>query len=440
MAPYRAIKNQENEIYSTLTQDVGNITQVSLLIIEFVTSVVLIVACLFYMAYLSIPMFLVSFGVIVLAILFYEFLSKKSVKRFNRARDLEANFMQSFNSILHGSKEINLDRSKGLGIYDLKSKVTADEALDNNQKAYVGFLNSQLVGQVAFYVLIVFILLYAGSILGVSVGVVISFTFILLYILGPIGNVTSIIPFVSRAAISLRKMKQLEHDVENMVEQIIEKVVPMARFESLNYRDVQFSYGEDTFGVGPINFEITKGRIIFIYGGNGSGKTTFMNTLLFLYAPTSGTIFFNQEELKKENISAFKKLFGVVFSDFHLFDQFYGLESLDQEKAKEYLELFEISEKVTVTENGFSTIDLSSGQRKRLALIATLLENKPILVLDEWAADQDPHFRKKFYQTILPTLKAEGITIIAITHDDNYYHCSDSIYRMEYGKLKEVNN
>ncbi|MEO0778406.1 MAG: peptide ABC transporter, partial [Bacteroidota bacterium] len=127
-----------------------------------------------------------------------------------------------------------------------------------------------------------------------------------------------------------------------------------------------------------------------------------------------------------------------VFSDFYLFDEFYSVGEVNEAKLRDYLELFEIDEKVTIEGGKFSTTDLSTGQRKRLALIAVLLEDKPVLVLDEWAADQDPYFRKKFYTEILPRFKKEGWTIIAITHDDKYYDCCDRLLKMDYGRLYEL--
>jgi multidrug/microcin transport system ATP-binding/permease protein len=77
----------------------------------------------------------------------------------------------------------------------------------------------------------------------------------------------------------------------------------------------------------------------------------------------------------------------------------------------------------------------SKGQSKRMSLIFALLENKPILVLDEWAADQDPHFRKFFYEELIPKLKREGKTIIAVTHDDAYFNQADRIIKFDYGKI-----
>jgi len=437
-APYQRLKEQRNEIYSTLTHDVGNITQASLLIIEFATSIVLIVTSLGYMAYLSLPLFWVSIGVIALGVVVYELLSRQSTEQFNKARDLEEGFISSFNAIMNGAKEINMDRSKGYGIYDKKTASVANEALRNNQKAYVGFLNSQLVGQILFYILITFILLYGGSTLNVSVLVTINFTFVLLYILGPIGNVMSIIPFASRAMISMKRMRELKEKMISIAdEKSHTELKRTIEFEKLEYSSCSFSYGENKFGIGPIDFTLKKGEINFIYGGNGSGKTTFMNTLLSIYVPTEGKVQVNGKEVKNGEIQLFKSLFAVVFGDYHLFDQFYGNTDFDRERAKRYLKLFEIEEKVSITDTGFSTIDLSTGQRKRLTLIAALLEEKPILVLDEWAADQDPYFRKKFYQEIIPQIKKEGITVLAITHDDKYYHIADRLFKMEYGQLKE---
>ncbi|MBQ7271513.1 MAG: ATP-binding cassette domain-containing protein, partial [Campylobacter sp.] len=86
----------------------------------------------------------------------------------------------------------------------------------------------------------------------------------------------------------------------------------------------------------------------------------------------------------------------------------------------------------------FSTTNLSSGQRKRLAMVSTLLENNKFLMLDEWAADQDPVFRKQFYEEILGTLKAKGYTIFAISHDDRYFEYADKIYKMKNGEISRL--
>jgi putative ATP-binding cassette transporter len=94
-------------------------------------------------------------------------------------------------------------------------------------------------------------------------------------------------------------------------------------------------------------------------------------------------------------------------------------------------------DKVSVANGQFSTIDLSTGQRKRLALLAAILERSPILVFDEWAADQDPVFRRKFYREIIPDLTERGHTIIAVTHDSRFFDVSTRQIHMEYGTIAD---
>jgi putative ATP-binding cassette transporter len=198
--------------------------------------------------------------------------------------------------------------------------------------------------------------------------------------------------------------------------------------------------GQGEFSIGPIDMAVSRNETLFIYGSNGTGKTTLILSILGLLKPKEGETSFNGIRLTDDNYRVYRTLFGVVFNDFYLFEKLYGIGEVDGEKAVYYLSLFELDNKVSFANRAFSSRDLSTGQRKRLALVATLLENKPVIVLDEWAADQDPHFRKKFYTRILPILKAEGFTIIAITHDDKYYHCADRLYKMENGRLTEMLN
>jgi putative ATP-binding cassette transporter len=200
---------------------------------------------------------------------------------------------------------------------------------------------------------------------------------------------------------------------------------------------LEFYYGDHdkTFGIGPINFDVRKGEVVFIYGGNGSGKTTLIYSILGLCFPSGGMIRLNDTSINETNYADYRTAFSVVFNDFYLFNELIGVDDFDIDKWEYYIRLFELENKVTLEGRCFSTTDLSTGQRKRLALIAALMEEKPILVIDEWAADQDPYFRKKFYTQIIPLLKQDNFTIIAITHDDKYYYCADRLYKMDYGKL-----
>ena len=187
--------------------------------------------------------------------------------------------------------------------------------------------------------------------------------------------------------------------------------------------------------VGPNSLTIRRGDCIFITGGNGSGKTTFINLLLTLIPSSGGQVSVDGVIVTDDNVDAYRSLFAAIFSDNHLFQTLYGTAPFTPEETRRLLGDMEILEKVQVVNKRFTTTDLSGGQRKRLALVAAQLEHKPILVMDEWAADQDPAFREKFYRQILPALKEQGYTIVAITHDDRYFDAANARFHMEDGRL-----
>jgi putative ATP-binding cassette transporter len=126
----------------------------------------------------------------------------------------------------------------------------------------------------------------------------------------------------------------------------------------------------------------------------------------------------------------------VVFSDFFLFDSLLGLEVPEGDaRPEEYLERLLLHHKVKIEGGTLSTLDLSQGQRKRLALLTAYLEDRPIYLFDEWAADQDPEFKEVFYRHLLPDLKARGKTVVVISHDDRYYDAGDRLVRLDSGGL-----
>lgn len=442
-ADYEQMMKYKEKIQSALIYDVGTMTQGALNSIQFLTSVVVVITCFIYMGVQSVPLFLVTLGVAVLGVGVYLLRLSKNNKQFEEARELEDGFMKYFNSLLFGVKEIQLDGNKGKAIYDGKVIPIARASYENNTKAFTGFLNNQIIGQVLFYILIASILVYFSVILDIEVVTTVNFLFILLYLLGALETIMVLLPGLMQARVSAKKVDALKTELMVTIDTSAEREVlhPAKTFSNIKAKGISHAYeakiGEKGFQIGPIDWELNTGEITFVYGGNGSGKTTFFYSILGLLKPQQGTIELDGNMIDYKSSGYYKSLFSSVFNDFYLFDEFYGNENFDREKALELIKLFEMQGKVEIQEKGFSVTELSTGQRKRLALIATILEQKPIIVLDEWAADQDPYFRKKFYEEILPKLKGEGFTILAITHDDRYYHCADRIYKMEFGKLSE---
>jgi putative pyoverdin transport system ATP-binding/permease protein len=196
---------------------------------------------------------------------------------------------------------------------------------------------------------------------------------------------------------------------------------------------------EGSFHLGPIELSFTPGELVFLIGGNGSGKTTLALLLLGLYAPESGTIRLDGVPIDEINRENYRQLFSAVFSDYHLFDTLFGLNRTGLDvQAREYLDRLQLRGKVQIKDGEFSTQSLSQGQRKRLALLTAYLEDRPFYVFDEWAADQDPVFRRVFYEELLPDLKARGKTALVITHDDQYFSIADRCLRMDLGKITAV--
>jgi putative pyoverdin transport system ATP-binding/permease protein len=190
------------------------------------------------------------------------------------------------------------------------------------------------------------------------------------------------------------------------------------------------------FALGPVDLAFSPGELVFLIGGNGSGKTTLAKVIVGLYAPENGHILLDGVEVDEARRDRYRQLFSVVFSDFYLFDSLLGirLERLDQ-AAQALLEALQLSHKVTIDQGVFSTLDLSQGQRKRLALLVAYLEDRPFYLFDEWAADQDPLFKDVFYRRLLPALKAKGKTVVVITHDDRYFHLADRLIKLESGQV-----
>ncbi len=440
-ANFQDFNKRKDQIHTVLINDISALTNFSLSIIHFLSAFLMTIGCFVYMGMQSKVLLGITFCVSVFGILFYwagTYYNKRNVKL---SRELENKFMKSFLDILDGFKEIHMNPKIGRDIFDRKIWKISNESYANNTKAYTSFLNMEITGEVLFYALIAFILIFNSLFSNESPGSIVNFVFILFYLLGSINTLMHIIPTLVTAKIASKGIYNLKKDLsDDRFQTNIEKEeISKIEFEELIVSDLVFSYvvekNNEDFAIGPLNFTIKRGEIIFIYGGNGSGKTTFINALLGISKSNSGTIRFNGTELSTTNYEEYRTLFSVVFSDFYLFEELYGFDNISESEVNDYLKMFELNEKVSFKNNSFSSINLSAGQRKRLALIISLIRSNPILVLDEWAADQDPSFRKKFYTQIIPELTSRGFSIIAITHDDTYYNVSDKLYKMEFGQL-----
>lgn len=272
--------------------------------------------------------------------------------------------------------------------------------------------------------------------------IIANYVIVFLYMTGPVNEILGGVPQLVHIRISWQRIQQMLRNVEHYVETKEQAAVTIDPFKGpiqLQLNSVLYKYknteGEaNGFVVGPFEMEFNSGEIVFIAGGNGSGKSTFSKLISGLYEPDEGEILLNGKKVSSDELNQY---YSAILSDFHLFDRLYGIQTEGrEEEIEQYLKLLELHDKVGVKNGYFTTTRLSTGQRKRLALLITQLEDRPILLFDEWAADQDPHYRRFFYEEMLPQMRAKGKCVIAITHDDQYFHLADKLIVMEMGKIR----
>ena len=439
-APLRSVeKTGSSRIMASFTEDIGAITGAFLNVPTLCINLTIIVSCLAYLAWISSPsllLFLIAF--LIMAIVTTQILQRKAQGYLKTSRENWEELMGHIRALIDGAKELRLH---GRRRHAFVSAMFGPAALLLRRNSNVGlgiYSVSSSWSQVLYFIFIGAILF---GLTGRSSIVLISYTLTLLYMRGPIILLLNIYPLFGRASISLKKMEDLGLSLSSFRrEEFYEtKEEQLSDWMRLQLSGVMFTYSDldHSFVLGPVDLALHPGEIVFMLGGNGSGKTTFAKLLTGLYAPDAGEVRLGDITITDENRDSYRQHFSVVFSDFYLFDRLLGLDSPDlDETARKYLIKLQLDHKVEVKGGALSTTRLSQGQRKRLALLTAYLEDKPIYVFDEWAADQDPLFRDVFYLLLLPDLKARGKAVLVITHDDRYFYAADRVIKLNYGKVE----
>ena len=265
-----------------------------------------------------------------------------------------------------------------------------------------------------------------------------GYALVFVYMVGPLEALLLHIPRANLAKVSAERIEEITRAMTTLEIEADSSSSPGLR--SILLQGVLHRYyheqSDEFFTLGPIDLDFHPGEITFLVGGNGSGKTTLAKLLVGLYPPEEGRIILNGDVVDDSTRDRYRQLFSTVFSDFHLFDRLLetGRADLDSE-GNDLLTKLHLQNKVKVQNGAFTTLALSQGQRKRLALVVAYLENRPFFIFDEWAADQDPVFKEVFYRELLPELRAMGKAVLVISHDDRYFHLADRLVRMESGCL-----
>lgn len=443
-APLRHLEETgPHKILAVLIQDINSITSCMLVVPAFCINATVVVGCMIYLGWLS-PGVLAGLTVFLLiAVVSMQRIQQNGLRSLTRAREEWDKLIEHFRALTEGTKELKLHRRRREAFLTdiLQATALAYRQYDNRGKTIYSIGSSW--SHVLYFIFIGFILFLLPDLGKVSLATLSGFTVTALYIRAPVTILLEAYPMFKRANIALSKVEELGLTLKNLGHQEVAEAAEVAdpSWVRIDLQGVTHEFyherDDQRFALGPIDLSFSPGELVFVVGGNGSGKTTLAKLLVGLYSPAGGEILWNGESVTDANRDRYRQNFSVVFSDFYLFEQLIGLDSphLGSE-ATEYLTKLQLHKKVSINDGKLSTIDLSRGQRKRLALLTAYLEDRPIYVLDEWAADQDRVFRDVFYLQLLSELKARGKTVIAITHDDHYYHLADRIIKLNEGKLE----
>lgn len=430
-------------LLAALTEDVTMITAGVYVVPTICINVVTVVGCLAYLGWLSPLVLLMVVALIVLGTLIYRIPMRIAGRFMAQARQRTDALYGHFRALTQGTKELKIHAPRRAEFFATHLQGTAAAQREETLVAQRIYTVAAVWGQLILYITLGFLLFVVPAIQSSNMGQVTTYVLTLLFLAGPLTGIVVMVPTLNRSAVSLRKIEELGL---SLTAQSTETDTGAATPEPPTWQSVEMvgvthvyhrERENSSFTLGPLSLAFRPGELVFLVGGNGSGKTTFAKLLTGLYVPERGHVRLDGEPVTQRNRERYRQLFSVVFSDFFLFENLLGLDadSVD-ERARQYVELLQLQHKVEVKGGRLSTLDLSQGQRKRLALLAAYLEDRPFYVFDEWAADQDPVFKEFFYLQLLPELKARGKTVLAISHDDRYYHLGDRIIRLEDGRLE----
>ncbi len=430
-------------LLASLNSDTSHLTSAFISLPSAVYGLVLNLGGFAYLAWLSQPLFAATAAWMLLTVMVGWLLMRQTHARIDAARAIEDLLYEDYQAALLGRKELTLNRQRAEQFYRQEFECHAIASRDRETAADIfnGFnenwANVMILGSIG----LVFFLAHGAGWADHTVATTYSLT--ILFLRTSLTGLIAATPSLIGGSVALDKLNSLQlpeyrPDFYGLSQNLT------SNWQALTFQCVRYRYPEtergNRFSVGPLDFTLRAGEIVFLIGGNGSGKTTFIRLLTGLYRPQAGAILLTGSALAEPDCPAYRRLFSTVFSDFHLFHRLLGPDGRDAapEEIAYWLEFLELTPKVRVEDGRLQDTRLSQGQRKRLALLVAILEDRPIMVLDEWAADQDPGYRRRFYTELLPLLKARGKTVLAVTHDEHYFDVADRVVKMDEGRLLEI--
>jgi len=442
-APLPALERiGEPRMIAALTVDIPRIVTGARVTPDLLIDTVVTFGMLGFLLVLNVDVFFFVIACIVFGIVTFQLPMLLANRRFVSARKAYDDLQASMNGLIRGVKELKLSEARRRDFFEnvLQSQENAvcaheksGHTLIRAGTTYGDLLSFFVIGCILF-VFVNYRLISNAELVGVVMA--------LLYLTGPVAMILANLPQLSLARVSLQRFNALCDEIPEEtvgVEGATPQPWTSVRFEGVSYRH---RGGDDDrhFQVGPLDLELRKGRITFIVGGNGSGKSTLSKLITLHYRANGGCIRFGNTAVDDTTIGTLRQSICAIYSNYHLFDRVLGFKDQDalRQQVEHYLEALQLVGKVEFRDGRFSTLSLSDGQRRRLALLVAMLDDRELYLFDEWAADQDPEFKAVFYHEILPALKARNKAIVVISHDDRYFDVADQLITLEEGMIAHV--
>ncbi len=430
------------EIFARLSVDIHMVAGFATISMRAVEHGLLLLVCLAYMGYLSLQGLGAALIAIVAGVGVYLAQEREGSANMRIARRKQAEFFEEMNGLLHAFKQLKINQAKktdALRDLDVVSRAHRDAELRSDDL----FLKSELTARAFTLVLIAVIIFVLPWLTPADNIVVFQFVAAILFMLGPFEMLIGSIPSMLKARVCYQNLMRLDEGIEaysSLAESTPQSAAPLT-FERISLRGVCFQYrmppAGESFGIGPVDLDINRGEVLFIVGGNGSGKTTLLKVLTHLYKPSAGETLVDGRALDQSTEQPYREMFTTIFGEFHLYRKLHGIRDPDPQRIETLLGELALSGRIRFTDGRFSSTELSTGQRKRLAYLVSELEDRQIYVFDEFSAEQDPEFRRYVYRALIPALRERGKTVIAVTHDDRYFDACDRLVKMDFGRLVE---
>lgn len=428
-------------LLASLSTDVRYITVAFVRLPELVQGGVLTVGITVYLGWLSPAMLGVTALWVIFTILVGVRLVAKVYRHMAKLRDSEDRLYADYQSVIEGRKELALNRDRAEWLYRDVYTPNAEAYRhhiicgDTYHLSAVNWFNIMMLGAIG----VVFFL--ANGLGWASAQVATTFSLTLLFLRTPLIQAIGAFPPLINARVAFEKISALDLAEHR---DTFDSDTQRHDWHVLALEQVCYRYPAEEarpgFAIGPIDLTLRRGEVVFLIGGNGSGKSTLARLLTGLYQPQSGCVRVDGRPLQEEDWVTYRQHFSAIYTDLHLFDRLMGPEgeSPDAMLVEEWLSALGMHSKLDFEGDRVTNINLSQGQRKRFAMLLAVAEQRDLLLLDEWAADQDPQFRRVFYRELLPQLRALGKTLVVISHDDHYFDQADRLLEMRGGQLVEL--